>query len=97
MKLESYYTATNLLRTRQWLADIRENYEKAARILRESPEDAVINNGHLDIGTAQREVCIELNCHRRVKCGGLLKAFEEAAASIKDEIAEIDKKIAALE
>ena len=96
MKLESYYTASDLLRTRRWLEEIRENYEKAARLIRESP-DSVINNSTIYIKTAQREVTIDLNCHRPVKCGGLLPAFEDAAASIKAEIDEIDEKIAALE
>ena len=97
MKLESYYTASDLLSTRRWLEEIRDNYEKIARLIRESPEDAVINNSTLYIKTAQREVAIDLNCHRPVKCGGLLQAFEAAAASIKAEIDEIDEKIAALE
>lgn len=97
MKLESFYTAADLLRTRHWLEEIREEYEKAARMIRESPEDAVMDNSTLHLKTAQREVGIDLNCHRPIKCGGLLQAFEEAAASIKAEIDEIDEKIAALE
>ena len=96
MKLESFYTASDLLRTRRWLEEIRTEYEKAARLIRESP-DSVINNSTIYIKTAQREVGIELNCHRPIKCGGLLQAFEEAAAPIKAEIEEIDKEIAALE
>ena len=96
MTTESYYKATDLLRTRRWLEEIRDDYEKAARLIRESQEDAVINNNTLYIKTAQRESGIELNCHRPVKCGCLLKAFEAAAASIEAEIEEIDKEIAAL-
>ena len=97
MKLESFYTAADLLRTRRWLEEILAEYEKAARLIRESPEDAVMDNSALHLKTAQRQVGIDLNCHRPIKCGGLLPAFEEAAASIKAEIEEIDEKIAALE
>lgn len=97
MKLESYDKATELIRTRRWLKGILANYEKAARLLRESPEDAVMDNSTFHLKTSQREVGIDLNCHRPIKCGGLLPAFEEAAASIKAEIEEIDKEIAALE
>ena len=97
MKLESLFTANDEMRKRRWLEEIRADYEKAARLIRESPEDAVIDNSALHIKTARREVTIELNCHRPIKCGGLLPAFEAAAASIKAEIEEIDEKIAALE
>ena len=96
MKIESYYKATDLLRTKHWLEEILAEYEKAARILRESPEDAVIDNSAIYIKTAQRRVDIDINCHRPIKCGGLLPGFEEAIADIKAEIAEIDEKIAAL-
>ena len=97
MKLESYYTATDLLRTRRWLEEIRDDYEKAARLIRESPEDAILDNSSIAIRTGVRTGIVDLNCHRPIKCGGLLPAFEAAAASIKAEIEEIDEKIAALE
>lgn len=97
MKLESYDKATELLRTRRLLEEIREEYENAARLIRESPEYAVIGNSALHIITAHCEVSIALNGYRPIKCGGLLPAFEEASASIKAEIEAIDKEIAALE
>ena len=97
MKLESYYTASDLLRTRRWLEEIRDNYNNAARLIRESPEDAILDTSSIAIKTGARTALIDLNCHRPVRCGGLLQAFEAAAASIKAEIDEIDEKIAALE
>ncbi len=97
MKLESLYTANDEMRKRRWLEEIRAEYEKAARLIRESPEDAILDNSSIHIKTGERIALIDLNCHRPIKCAELLPAFEAAAASIKAEIDEIDEKIAALE
>ena len=96
MKIESYYEATNLLRTKHWLEQILADYENAARLLRESKEDSVLGNSTFRLITCQREAVIDINPHRPVRCGGLLQGFEEAADGIRKELEEIDKEIAAL-
>ena len=97
MTIEAFRKAADLLRRKNWLEEILEEYTNAIKFLEREADCAIVDNSNLRLKIQSGEgVEISLNCHRPVKCGGLLQGFKEAAEGIRKELEEIDKEIAAL-
>lgn len=97
MTIDAFYKAADLLRRKNWLEGILEEYTNAIGFLEKAAGCAIVDNSDLRLKTSAGEgVEIILNPHRPVKCGGLLQGFKEAAEGIRKELEEVDKEIADL-